>query len=101
MRAVLKAARLCLDSASPYVLDSPIRIQSSTRVEKQQSWKYDQHDYSGLLENENANVPLSTAYNHNDKNTRFTRFSVPTWCFPSRRHMGFKTKAFSSKARIV
>jgi hypothetical protein len=65
---------------NPYVLDSPIRIQSSARVEKQQSFKFDRHDYSGILENENANVPLSTPNNQNfnDKNTQFTRFSVPT-----------------------
>jgi DNA cross-link repair 1C protein len=62
-----------------YVLDSPIRIQSSARVH---SLKFDQHDYSGILEsNENTEVPLSTSNNHKTS-TKKIRSSLGSQCRP-------------------
>ena len=65
-----------------YVLDSPIRIQSSARVPKQRSSKFDRHDYSGILEsNENTEVPLSTSNNHKTSTTKI-RSSLGSQCRP-------------------
>ena len=66
--------------ANDYVLDSPIRIRSSARVENQRSLKFDRHDYNEILEsNENTETPLSTSNNHKTSTTK-VRSSFGSQC---------------------